>query len=555
MPINARLIQLIAVLACLLSIAGARAGTGAVAMPDPYSADASAAILARGGNAADAMITGMFVAAVTHPNAGNIGGGGFMTAFIDGESSFLDFREVAPAGAGRDMFLDEGGEYLPRRALVGGLASGVPGTVRGLAEMHQRFGSLPWSELIQPAIDLARDGFVPYPVLLSTTRDQLAYFGDSTNFRKYFGGMREDQVFRQPELASTLERIAKDPDDFYRGTTASLLVDQMRKDGGLITLQDLAAYRAIWREPLVTEWREHEVITAPPPSSGGIALLQLLQLRDLSNVHFQDVWHNSGPYIHLLAELEKRVFADRAEYLGDPKFVDNKVQALLDDDYLRSRAKTVDPDAISPMENVRPGLEPMHTAHLSVLDAKGNAVSLTTTINDDYGSGVVVEGAGFLLNSEMDDFAAKPGAPNLWGAVGNENNAIAPGKRMLSSMTPTILVKEDKPVLVVGAMGGTTIITSVFQVILNIIDHDMDVDRALNTSRYHHQLPQARRIAHDPRPVPADTKAYLEGMGYTLEENSWGPLGEVAAILVRDGRVSTSPDRRYAAATRLVPVK
>jgi gamma-glutamyltranspeptidase / glutathione hydrolase len=531
----------------------ALAGTAAVAMPDRFSAEAAAQVLADGGNAVDAAVAAAFVLAVTYPEAGNIGGGGFLLSVMQGDPAFLDFRERAPGAAHRDMYLDEGGNFDQRAALFGGRASGVPGTVRGLHTAHRRYGSLPWGRLVRPAIELAREGFVVPPSLAGLAAEARAEFGDGTNFDRYFADMQAGTLFRQRELANTLARIATNADDFYTGGIADQIVAQMERSGGLINRADLADYQPRWRTPLRAGWRDYTVLTAPPPSSGGVALLQLLRMHDEAAPLFRGLWHNSPQYLHLLAEIEKRVFADRAEYLGDPDVVGVPVGALLDQAYLARRAGELNPRAISPAERVQAGLESTETTHFSILDHQGNAVSLTYTLNWDFGSGVVVEGAGFLLNNEMDDFSAKPGVPNAFGVVGSERNAIAPGKRMLSSMTPTILLREERPVLVLGSPGGSTIFTSVFQVILNLTDYAMPLQEAVDATRFHHQLPEATVLRHDRWEVPAQTRSALEAMGYTVEPNSWGNLGDVQAILVEDGNVSAAADRRGRGLALLLP--
>tara|TARA_R110002110_G_scaffold77390_2_gene203510 strand:+ start:52063 stop:53640 length:1578 start_codon:yes stop_codon:yes gene_type:complete len=513
-------------------------------MPDRYSAAAAAQVLEEGGNAVDAAVAAAFVLAVTYPEAGNIGGGGFMLGVIDGEAQFLDFREQAPQAASRDMYLDEDGEFVQRASLVGGLASGVPGTVRGLQRAHARHGSLPWSRLLQPAISLAREGFEVPADLAALARDKVGEIAGETNFGDHFGDMNAGEMFQQAALAATLERIAADPEDFYRGATARLLVAQMQRSGGLITLQDLADYEAQWREPLQLQWRHFTVLSAPPPSSGGIALLQLLALRDATTPLFAGLAHNSAPYLHLLAELKKRAFADRAAYLGDPDHVDVPVADLLDPDYLNARASGIDPTRISSPAAVPPGLESPDTTHFSILDGDGNAVALTYTLNWDFGSGVVVEGAGFLLNNEMDDFSAKPGVPNAFGVIGNERNAIAPGRRMLSSMTPTILLADGRPALVIGTPGGSTIFTSVFQVILNLYDFGMPLQAAVDATRFHHQLPQAYLLRHDRRQISASTRLALEKMGYAVEPNDWGDLGDIQAVQVTEDGIEAAADSR-----------
>ena len=530
------------------------AGIGAVAMPDKWSARAAEAVLLEGGNAVDAAIAATFVLAVTYPEAGNIGGGGFMTSYVDGEPAFLDFRERAPARAHRDMYLDEGGNFQQRMSIVGGRASGVPGTVKGMWAAHQRYGSLPWKRLLQPATVLAEEGFIVPRVLAEMAAEKIVEDAGETNFHKYFGNMRAGELFKQPELAVTLGLIAEDAQSFYSGLPARQLVAQMQASSGLISLQDLAGYQAVWREPIRESWRDMEVLSAPPPSSGGFALVQLLKLRDFADTHFRQLWHNEPRYVHLLAELEKRVFADRAEYLGDPDFVDVPLQALLSDRYLQGRAAQVNPKAISEGADVRPGLESTDTTHFSVLDGQVNAVSLTYTLTWEFGSGVVVSGAGYLLNNQMDDFSAKVGVPNKFGVIGNDRNAIEPGKRMLSSMTPTILLRDGKPALVIGTPGGSTIFTSVYQVILNVYDFNMPLQQAVDALRFHHQLPAARLIRHDQREVPASTVAGLKALGYTVEANDWGNLGDIQAIALEGNEVTAAADARGRGVARAVPM-
>jgi gamma-glutamyltranspeptidase/glutathione hydrolase len=440
---------------------------GAVASPDRYGALAAEEILKAGGNAVDAAVATAFALAVTYPEAGNLGGGGFMTLYVRGEPYFLDYRETAPAAATATMFLGPDGEPVADLSQYGNLAAGVPGTVRGMATAHARFGQLPWSQVLAPSIRFARDGFLVTPQLigiLDGSRGPLA----KTNFEAHFGSLKAGQMFRQPALAKTLQRVADDGDKgFYEGETADLLVAQMARGPvkGLISKADLAGYKAVWRKPLTARWRGYDVITAPPPSSGGVALMQLLLMKQDAARLFDGAALNSPKYVHLVSEIEKRVFADRAEYLGDPDFVKVPVAALIDPTYVARRAGEIDPDKPSPTPSVKPGLERPQTTHFSIVDRWGNAVSNTYTINGWFGSGVVVEGAGFLLNNEMDDFSAKPGAPNMFGVVGGEANAIAPGKRPLSSMTPTILTRDERVAMVIGTPGGSRIFTSVFQVL------------------------------------------------------------------------------------------
>lgn len=535
-----------------LRATGVGASTAAVAMPDTFSAEVAESVLRSGGNAVDASIAAVFALAVTWPEAGNIGGGGFMISHMNGEDAFLDFRESAPAKASSDMYLDEGGNFVTEQALMGGKASGIPGTVAGMHAAHLRYGSKPWSELIQPAIHLASKGFEVHPNLAAAAAGILVETRGKTNFSQYFSTVKAGEVFVQAELAETLKRIAADPREFYTGLTARQIVAQMKASDGIIDLADLAAYQAKWRSPLKREWRDYIVVTASPPSSGGLALMQMLALRDGVDKEFRSVWHNSPQYLHLVAEIEKRVFADRAEYLGDPDFIDVPVEQLLNKHYLAGRAKAINPLAISVTPPVQAGLESSETTHFSILDSAGNAVSLTYTLNWEFGSGVVVEGAGFMMNNEMDDFSAKIGVKNKFGVIGNANNSIQPGKRMLSSMTPTILLKDGKPVMVVGTPGGSTIFTSVFQVILNVYDYNMPLQAAVDANRFHHQLPDALLIRHDQREIPGKTRSALIDMGYTVEANSWGHLGDVQAIKIDGDNVEAASDNRGRGEARLI---
>ncbi|MEC4591131.1 MULTISPECIES: gamma-glutamyltransferase [Nitrospirillum] len=525
---------------------------GAVASADTFGTGAGAEILRAGGNAVDAAVATAFALAVTYPEAGNIGGGGFMTLFVDGKPYFIDYREVAPKAATRTMYLDAQGNVIPKLSLVGAKAAGVPGTVMGLWEAHHRFGTLPWERVIQPAITLAEKGFLPSDKIIAYRTDMMAQFA-GTNFAQYFGKMEPGKIFTQPELAETLKRIAKDgPKEFYTGKTAQLLVAQMKKDGGLITAQDLADYKAKWREPIRFTWQGNVVYTAPPPSSGGEALAQLLKMKELRAADFKDVPLNSAKYIHLLAEIEKRVFADRAEYLGDPDFYKVPVEKLISDDYLAKRAGEVNPTAISPTPDVKPGLEPNETTHFSVVDKWGNAVSNTYTLNFEFGNGEVVSGAGFLMNDEMDDFSAKPGVPNGFGVVGKDANAIQPGKRMLSSMTPTIVTRDGKVSLVLGTPGGSRIFTGVFQVMSDVYDFHMPLQAAVAAQRVHHQLLPKDTIYYDPyAPLTGPEADKLKAMGYTLVNQGWN-MGDVEAVQVIGTELQTASDPRGRGAGQVV---
>jgi len=519
---------------------------GAVASPDRYGALAAQEVLKAGGNAIDAAVATAFTLAVTYPEAGNLGGGGFMTLYVDGKPYFLDYRETAPAGASATMYLDAKGEPIPSLSLVGNLSVGVPGTVGGLAAAHRRFGKLSWAQDMAPAIRYARQGFIVPPGLIAEREGNRGPFAGVTNFDRYFGGIRAGQRFRQPELAATLERIAKDGErEFYQGRTADLLVAQMQRGpvAGLITKADLAAYKPVWRDPIVGTWRGFDVITAPPPSSGGIGLLQLLKMKQDAAPLFKGVALNSTQYIHLVSEIEKRVFADRAEYLGDPDFVKVPVSALIDDAYLARRAAEIDPAKPSVLASVKPGLEKPQTTHFSIVDRWGNAVSNTYTLNGSFGAGVVVEGAGFLLNDEMDDFSAKPGAPNQFGVVGADANAIAPLKRPLSSMSPTILTRGGRVAMVIGTPGGSRIFTSVFQVLADVYDFDLPLQDALAQLRFHHQLLPENTIYSEPfAPFPPALARSLGKLGYKIEDQGYN--GDIEAIeTVADWPVPASDPR------------
>ncbi len=535
--------------------------TAAFAMPDEYSAKVTKQVLLAGGNAVDAAVAAGFVLAVTYPEAGNIGGGGFMTLFHakDHNSTakplFLDYREKAPQAAFKTLYLDKENNVIPYRSLVGYQASGVPGTVMGLWLAHQRFGSLPWSELLVPAIDYARNGFVVSKQLAQTAVWYQKWIADKSkdplNFSHYFSALKEGKSFKQPELAKTLQRIAKEGgEEFYRGETARLLVKEMQRHNGLITLDDLHQYQAVWREAVIGEWKGRQIISAPPPSSGGVAIIQLLKMKALLQGELdealqkgkQDGLSEQVIKTHFYAELEKRVYADRAFYLGDPDFVKVPVKQLISDDYLKQRVQSVLMDEISDFEQIQYGkFETPETTHFSIMDAQGNAVSNTYTLNMPFGSGVVVSGAGFLMNNEMDDFSTKPGVANIFGVVGGKANEIAPEKRMLSSMSPTIVLKDGAVEMVVGTPGGSTIITSVFQTIVNVVEEGMTAQQAVNATRVHHQLLPKDLITYNPE-LPEETKEALQLMGYQLKKNNY--MGDVQLIVQQRGQVSAASDVR-----------
>jgi gamma-glutamyltranspeptidase/glutathione hydrolase len=547
-----RLVVATAALSTLVGATGALAKTrpvltaGAVASPDRYGALAAAEVLREGGNAVDAAVATGFALAVTYPEAGNLGGGGFMTLYVDGKAYFLDYRERAPGKASATMYLDAKGEVSPDLSIVGNLSAGVPGTVQGLAEAHHRFGKLSWKQDLAPAIRYARQGFVITPQFLGIRDGSAGQFRGKTNFDRFFGSLRAGRLFRQPELAATLERIAQAGErEFYTGRTADLLVAQMARGPvkGLIDKQDLADYRAIWREPLRGAWNGFQVITAPPPSSGGIALVQMLEMKHDAAGLFDGVALNSPQYIHLISEIEKRVFADRAEYLGDPEFVKVPTERLLDPAYVARRTAEIDPRKPSILAGVRPGLEKPQTTHYSVVDRWGNAVSNTYTLNGWFGGGVMVEGAGFLLNDEMDDFSAKPGTPNMYGVVGGDANAIAPGKRPLSSMTPTLLVKDGGIAMALGTPGGSRIFTSVFQVMVDVYDYHLPLKAAVAKMRFHHQLLPENTIFTEPYArLPAGLIKALAARGYKVEAQDFN--GDIEAIQVVGQRPVAAADPR-----------
>ena len=500
----------------------------AVAMPDSYSADAAMQVLQDGGNAIDAAITAQFVLAVTLPEAGNVGGGGFMTIKFKDNTDFLDYREMAPENAHRDMYLDEQGNVKPHESLFGAKASGIPGTVAGMWAAHKKYGTLDWERLLAPAVDLAEQGFVVHEKLANNIDHYIERTKEAAinnNFSEYFAHAKAGTTFKQPELAKTLKAIQQQgKDGFYKGDVAKHIVGFMQQNGGLITYEDLLAYKAVWRKPLHLNWQGYELVTAPPPSSGGVAVAQWIGMLEAYDATHDLPAQNSTEYIHVMSEIGKRVFADRAEYMGDPDFVSVPVKALTDANYITQRAADIQPTSISDTPSVKPGLkESEDTTHFSIMDRWGNAVANTTTINLTFGSGVVVTGAGFLLNDEMDDFSAKPGVPNFFGAVGGEANAIEPYKRMLSSMTPTLVTKDDQVVLVTGSPGGTTIISSVTQSLLNALLYDMSAEEAVNSPRFHHQLlPKDTIRMHDG--FTEATVNELKAMGYTIDNRRFGDV-------------------------------
>ncbi len=510
---------------------------GMVVCAYPDAAQVGLNILKKGGNAVDAAVAVQFALAVTYPEAGNIGGGGFMVyRSAKGETNTLDFREKGPAAASANMFLDAAGNVIPSMSISTHQASGVPGSVDGMVTAHSKYGKLPWADLVQPAIDLARDGFKLTKRAAASLNGAQAEFAKLNPSKTYFLRAipwQEGDQFVQEDLAKTLELIRdKGRAGFYDGPTAEKIVAEMQSGQGLITKTDLAAYHSVWRKAIVGQYKGYKVITMPPPSSGGIALLQLL--RSVETYPIKTWGFNRDSTIQLMVEAERRVYADRSKYLGDPDFYKVPVDSLLNPAYTVGRMKSFNLAAATPSTVIQPGsfvgYESDQTTHYSIVDRDGNAVSITTTLNGGFGSKIFVAGAGFLLNNEMDDFSAKPGVPNMFGLVGGKANAIQPGKRMLSSMTPTILEKDGKLFMIVGTPGGSTIITSVFQTILNVIDFDQSMQTAVDSKRFHHQwLPD--QIDFEKGAIDSLSQIRLTQKGYKLVQRKGGS-GRVDAILL-----------------------
>jgi len=518
-----------------------------VVAQEPHATDIGVEVLRQGGNAVDAAVAVAMALSVTHPSAGNIGGGGFLLVrFADGTSTFLDFRETAPLAASRDMYLDAAGKPT-RDSVLGWRASGVPGTVKGLAFAHSKYGRAKWAGLVRPAVQLASGGFeVPYSLsesLRSAAKDMLPFAESKRIFLKDGAFHQPGDRLVQPELARTLARIARDgASDFYEGETARILAEECRKNGGLLTLEDLKRYQVTERVPLQGSYKGYAILTAPPPSSGGIGVLQMLGVLEGSG--YEKAGPGSAAAIHFVAETMRRFFADRSEHMGDPGFVKVPLKGLLDPRYIESLRATIDPDHASTSQQIRPGnparYESGETTHFSIIDAEGNAVAFTYTINTSYGSGVTVPGLGFLLNNEMDDFAAKPGSPNNFGLVQGENNRIEPRKRPLSAMTPTILTRGNKLYLVLGAPGGPRIINGVLQTILNLIDFKMNIQEAVDFPRFHHQwMPDQISMEKGFSP---DTVALLKAKGHAIARIT--NVASIAAILVDGGWLQGASDGR-----------
>ena len=523
---------------------------GMVVADQSLATEVGVSVLRDGGNAVDAAVATAFALAVVLPSAGNIGGGGFMVAHIDGQAYALDFRETAPAAGSRDMYLDANGE-TGDRSVTGHLAAGVPGSVAGLWAAHQKLGSKPWADLVQPAIRLAEEGFVVddyAATVIKEEAERLARYPASAAL--YLPGgkpLASGARLKNPQLARSLRRIAEQGrDGFYKGETAGLILAEMKRGKGIITAQDLEGYEPKWRAPIAFEYRGHEVISMPPPSSGGLTLA--LIAGQLSSYDLADLGWHTAKAVHLMAESMRRAFAVRNEVLGDPDFVTFDQAELLSPAFSAALRASIAPDHATPSKEIsgRPApAESRQTTHFSVTDARGNGVALTTTINGWYGSAVTVTGAGFLLNNEMDDFAAKPGTPNMYGLVQGEANAIAPGKRMLSAMTPTIVLDADhRPMMVTGASGGPFIITTVFQAISNRLDYGLGVSALMQAPRMHHQhLPDALHLEQNG--FDAAEVSVLQKRGHEVrffERPDGGSIG--ATIERRDGKWYGQSDPR-----------
>jgi len=528
---------------------------GMVVSDDSLASEVGLSVLRAGGNAVDAIVATAFAMAVTYPEAGNIGGGGFaVVRLANGQEAALDFREIAPQAATRNMYIDEKGDVAPT-SLTGHLASGVPGAVAGLHALHQRYGKLAWKEVMAPAIKLANDGFIVNErfAKISSGDERLDRFaGSAALFRPNGKPIEPATVWRNPDLARTLSRIAeRGPDGFYKGETADLIVAEMKSGGGIITHADLASYQAKWREPIRFAYRGHKVLAMPPASSGGITLAIMANILEGYDLHASGP--ATAPTVHLMAEASRRAFADRNHFLGDPDFVQIPTDRLISDEYAKHQRATIAQQSATPSAGIRPGLgevtEGAQTTHMSVVDSDGNAVALTTTINELFGSAVTVRGAGFLMNDEMDDFSAKPGAPNLFGLVQGEANAIQPGKRMLSAMTPTIVISpKGQTLLVTGARGGPRIISAVMQIMSYVIDHNYSIGEAMDGPRIHHQhLPDV--LYHERGALSPEEIATLTAMGHAVQERP-GSVGSANSILRVGDSWQGAPDPRSGGTAR-----
>jgi len=523
------------------------------------ASDIGVEIMKKGGNAFDAMIGVQLALSVSHPTAGNIAGGGFMVYKLkDGTDGTLDFRETAPADSSEKMYQDENGNVIPGLSSIGGLAVGVPGTVSAIFEIHKKFGSLPIEELFQPSIELAEKGYLVTKYLedeLNEKRDDFIKLNGKNSLysKEYKSG---DTIFNKMYANTLREIMNKGTDGFYKGKVAEDMIETISQSGGIMTMEDLSEYQSVWRDPVRFKYKGYDIISMSFPSSGGVILGQMMKA--IENFDLSKIKHNSPEYVQLLTEIERRAFADRSDLMGDPDFMRLPVYEFMDKEYVESRMKNFSWDQATPSSEIKPGEiifnESYETTHFSIVDKEGNAVSVTTTLNNSFGSKVYVENSGFFLNNEMDDFSSKPGYPNFFGVIGSEANSIQPKKRMLSAMTPTIVLKNNKPHLILGSPGGPSIITSVFQTILNVVEYNMDVNKAVSSPRFHHQW-YPDLIVMENEAYSDELNSILSKKNYLIvklpiEEETLGvykrsDIGAVDAILINEnGEVFGGADLR-----------
>ena len=523
------------------------------------ASDIGVKIMKKGGNAFDAMIGVQLALSVSHPTAGNIAGGGFMVYKLkDGTDGTLDFRETAPADSSEKMYQDEDGNVIPGLSSIGGLAVGVPGTVYAIFEIHKKFGSLPIEELFQPSIELAEKGYLVTKYLedeLNEKRDDFIKLNGKNSLysKEYKSG---DTIFNKMYANTLREIMNKGTDGFYKGKVAEDMIETISQSGGIMTMEDLSEYQSVWRDPVRFKYKGYDIISMSFPSSGGVILGQMMKA--IENFDLSKIKHNSPEYVQLLTEIERRAFADRSDLMGDPDFMKLPVYEFMDKEYVESRMKNFSWDQATPSSEIKPGEiifnESYETTHFSIVDKEGNAVSVTTTLNNSFGSKVYVENSGFFLNNEMDDFSSKPGYPNFFGVIGSEANSIQPKKRMLSAMTPTIVLKNNKPHLILGSPGGPSIITSVFQTILNVVEYNMDVNKAVSSPRFHHQW-YPDLIVMENEAYSDELNSILSKKNYLIvklpiEEETLGvykrsDIGAVDAILINEnGEVFGGADLR-----------
>ena len=550
---------LLAIIVFLLFVSCGNEYTPTVVSARKDASDIGVEIMKKGGNAFDAMIGVQLALSVSHPTAGNIAGGGFMVYKLkDGTDGTLDFRETAPADSSEKMYQDENGNVIPGLSSIGGLAVGVPGTVSAIFEIHKKFGSLPIEELFQPSIELAEKGYLVTKYLedeLNEKRDDFIKLnGENSLYSKeYKSG---DTIFNKMYANTLREIMNKGADGFYKGKVAEDMIETISQSGGIMTMEDLSEYQSVWRDPVRFKYKGYDIISMSFPSSGGVILGQMMKA--IENFDLSKIKHNSPEYVQLLTEIERRAFADRSDLMGDPDFMKLPVYEFMNKEYVESRMKNFSWDQATPSTEIKPGEiifnESYETTHFSIVDKEGNAVSVTTTLNNSFGSKVYVENSGFFLNNEMDDFSSKPGYPNFFGVIGSEANSIQPKKRMLSAMTPTIVLKNNKPHLILGSPGGPSIITSVFQTILNVVEYNMDVNKAVSSPRFHHQW-YPDLIVMENEAYSDELNSILSKKNYLIvklpiEEETLGvykrsDIGAVDAILINEnGEVFGGADLR-----------